>query len=85
MERLEPQLREVVGERNLLHTDEVALGHTCRGVVVGIVECGHIGVLRHLTLGENDGNVGAQLVTRYDPAVLELLRHCVEVGVVRLE
>ena len=78
-------LGHVVGERNLLEADEVALGHACCRVVVGTVGTVERGVEIVLATRCNGRDVGISLIAWHHPAVLELLGHSHLVAVGRGE
>ena len=72
---------EVVGQRDFLHADEVALGDTLGRVVVGVVGIAQARVaLDHAQVGHGR-DVRAVLVAGHHPAVGKLTRHGAQVAV----
>lgn len=76
-----PLEREVVCERNLLHTDEVTLCNALCREVVCVVSSVQICIALDCSEVGDSWDSSSQLVSRNHPSVLELLRHSREVRI----
>ena len=70
---LEQCLRQIIGQRDLLQTDEVPLSDASRRVVVAVVGIAQIGILLILSAAEDAWYVCLLLLAGLYPAVVERL------------